>query len=84
MNERQILFKGPMVRAILDGRKTQARRVINPQPVGSAIPAWCGDTIRWDNSPSKPVRCPYGQPGDQLQEAVRWFLGISAAALMRD
>lgn len=77
-----ILFNGPMVRAILAGRKTQTRRVIKPQPAHMANGdeteplMWGkeGDKVGYAwaaESFGKPHPdwldgCPYGQPGDRL------------------
>jgi len=44
MRKKSIIMSGEMVRALLDGRKTQTRRVMNPQPVfrsgNRTIPNW--------------------------------------------
>ncbi len=80
MKKRPILFSAPMVRAILDGKKTQTRRVINPQPEHIEWFAhqngWCAKAAGAANTAADPaytmVRCPYGQPGDRLWVRETW------------
>lgn len=76
MKERPILFSGEMVRAILEGRKTQTRRMIKPQPA-SVIKNEDGSMSQGDYNGSvdfliKNINCPYGQPGDRLWVRETW------------
>lgn len=77
MKDRPILFSGEMVRAILDGRKTQTRRIARPL-LGVDL-----DAVVWHaheeafrpwlvGEIGDPILCPYGVPGDRLWVRETW------------
>lgn len=78
--ERPVLFKDAMVRAILNGTKTQTRRVLK-QAVGPSLSVGIDDDTPgvaelswlWGDGPGydvhetiKRVPCPHGKPGERL------------------
>ncbi|MCF5551933.1 hypothetical protein L6218_06280 [Pseudomonas syringae pv. syringae] len=74
IKERPILFSAPMVRAILEGRKTVTRRVCKPQPSPNAhtTSAEGSPMTSWWETGKDIVRCPYGQPGERLWVRETW------------
>ena len=90
MKERPILFSGAMVRAILDGRKTQTRRIMKNQPPADTFRmdtfhhpkgqhyfwAYKEDFSGCELHPGwEPICCPYGKPGDRLWVREAWRVG---------
>jgi len=85
--ERPILFSGAMVRAILDGTKTQTRRVMkdwvkHPHLFEANTTIQCNQGVAcWVRADMRDSlggpcyiqsRCPYGQPGDRLWVRETW------------
>ncbi|MBD3598973.1 hypothetical protein HCN11_03095 [Enterobacter kobei] len=82
MKERGMIFNAEMVRAILDGRKTQTRRIMKVQPdtpefglrriIESSIANeigmyfWSQEDARGIKARSKQFSCPYGDVGDHI------------------
>lgn len=73
MTDRPIIFSAEMVKAILEGRKTQTRRVIkkvSDEQWVAPIQLECEPTLwTWRSTKTGEVevaRCPYGQQGDRL------------------
>lgn len=74
MKERPILFKGAMVRALLDGSKTQTRRIVKPQPQpGISEMRQCGmEPLEWNDGVKTYWKCPYGIVGNHLWVKETW------------
>lgn len=67
MKERPILFSAPMVRALLDGSKTQTRRVCKPAQAASLSHVVRGCMgFFGDEEGDVSFKSPYGEPGDRL------------------
>lgn len=88
MKERGMIFNGEMVRAILDGRKTQTRRIMKVQPdtpefglrriIESSIANeigmyfWSQKDARGIKARSKQFSCPFGDVGDRIWVRETW------------
>lgn len=79
MKERPILFSGPMVLAILAGKKTQTRRQVKLREFQSSTTRGYDWTFRdrralWNDVSAERLMelCPYGQPGDRLWVRETW------------
>lgn len=87
VKERPIMFSADMVCAIIDGRKTQTRRALSPQPLDVLIKQepWANQAIRvldgarcWcaklqDKPPrGKMIYCRFGEVGDRLWVRESW------------
>ncbi|AVN50240.1 TPA: hypothetical protein SMF67_003800 [Serratia marcescens] len=78
MKERPVIFNGEMVRAILDGRKTQTRRALNwkRQPYTEMAERDDGSLWPWAEDGERGgdiwFSCPFGEVGDRLWVRETW------------
>lgn len=74
-----MIFNAEMVRAILDGRKTQTRRIMKNQPAGDypdtpALIRSAGGGFQWYGhyGESSIFNCPFGAVGDRIWVRETW------------
>ncbi|SXY52001.1 ASCH domain-containing protein [Klebsiella pneumoniae] len=80
MTERGMIFNAEMVRAILEGRKTQTRRIMAPQPADDIErcifpnPEAIGwkSSLRHKHGSTTAHFCHYGKPGDRIWVRETW------------
>ncbi|EPA1377644.1 morphogenetic protein [Raoultella ornithinolytica] len=67
MTERGMIFNGEMVRALLDGRKTQTRRPVKlPHTDRDAMCELSGNELAGELSAGNYRNSPHGKPGDRI------------------
>lgn len=90
MTERGMIFNAEMVRAILDGRKTQTRRVMKVQPESNQLGLllitdstkhsdigkyhWAESNATGNHVRSKLFSCPFGAVGDRIWVRETWAI----------
>ncbi|HBM2900103.1 TPA: hypothetical protein LVL13_001305 [Klebsiella oxytoca] len=80
MIERGMIFNAEMVRAILDGRKTQTRRIVKLQPDEDGLAKVTNGP--WVDTSERNYRCPFGDVGDRIWGRETWAeAGASAPNL---
>lgn len=68
MKETGLMFKAPLVRAILEGRKTQTRRIAKPVRHPDLGSVYSPGALVLEHEPQHVINraCPYGKPGDRI------------------
>jgi hypothetical protein len=82
MRERPIIFSGPMVRAILAGRKTVTRRIVKERAGLLVDVTSDGVPVYRSGAPDdggEPIMCPYGEAGGRLWVRESWGQADSRA-----
>ncbi|MBC4641729.1 MULTISPECIES: ASCH domain-containing protein [Klebsiella pneumoniae complex] len=90
MTERGMIFNAEMVRAILDGRKTQTRRIMKVQPESNQLGLllitdstkhsdigkyhWAESNATGNHVRSKLFSCPFGAVGDRIWVRETWAI----------
>lgn len=64
MKERGMIFNDEMIRAILDGRKTQTRRIVKQQPDEDGLAKITDGP--WVDTSDRTYNCPFGAVGDRI------------------
>lgn len=96
MRERPLLLNSDMVRAVLNGSKTQTRRIMTPQPADDIhrhvfpnrdVQGWLS-SLKHKHGPTTAHICPFGAVGDRLWVRETWsdvnLEGTSAVAYRAD